>query len=104
MGETSWKEEGGLHTDTDLRKIDKTISTNIIPVPQPYWFPFALNYLITAVCYINLILDLVSAGTNILHHCLIFKLAGPRATGSCISVFLSANGDENSERVQVGQL
>lgn len=34
MGETSWKEEGGLHTD--LRKIDKTISTNIIPVPQPY--------------------------------------------------------------------
>lgn len=36
MGETSWKEEGGLHTDTDLRKIDKTISTNIIPVPQPY--------------------------------------------------------------------
>lgn len=103
MGETSWKEEGGLHTDTDLRRIDKTSKYKYYTGTTTLLISFCFK-LLTAVCYINLILDLVSAGTNILHHCLIFKLAGPRATGSCISVFLSANGDENSERVQVGQL
>lgn len=99
MGETSWKEEGGLHTDTDLRRIDKTSKYKYYTGTTTLLISFCFKWL-TAVCYINLILDLVSAVTNILHHCLILA----RATGSCISVFLSANGDENSERVQVGQL